>query len=1346
MAPHRDNDDDVLTQLDIERGRNDQKLKSRFEHIFRKYERDFTGVGDEFDIHTDELVVNNGHLEHMRNEVDSGKSASSRFVKNFREKLAHEDESTSEDEEETDEEDSQDGSGSESESENQSVAETTRDSSRRGLSLHDYSAPAPAHNASRPPPRLPHLMQLLVGEGTHHRPLEIPDDDSSETSSVYETASSVATPSFMFDESRSSRRSPAAESHARGKRPVADDETVHALGMSIANQLAKLMGASSKKKKSKKKSKKKAATVRRAADPIWDYPELRPSSKSKRKRDASPPPQPVSSSPNAPSPGTPSLWAIPNPEQRKRRRRTETPASDNTAPVRRFGSAKNSGEAKRCWNCSLTRSSSWHKGPHDQDLCQSCWQYYDHHGRMKGFDSVTPPAVHSRPSDRDENIPSPKSGSVPEQTLVPEHDLVTNESLVLKRLPSSQRTPLGGDTPVPDLANAATGSNVSLAKEHAHIYTDTQPPSTHQVQAVENGIVSGEQPALQPTTYAANTSRPIAWTPPGLINNKWSTEDDALLIRLKEYDRLSWVAIAQHFPPRSVQNVQKNYSSKLKGKDCPGRVLFNARLQSDEHPNMSPDMQWTAQQDEDLLAYREDDELEWEEIAVRLPGRSAGAVQYRYELLAGDKADLHDAIEEPDSGEQRALKRASRPYTAEEDALLVRLREGDKLSWQKIAKRFHDRTQGALQHHYSQLRAGARLGHEAHSADPYSHGDDDVAPMSMVRNEEAEPQPIAFNVPSSSRRSRHSLPTVMPSTHHRPSNALLRQALGNSHRRRSCMTTHPDSVEFQQLNQPDNFPFALDPALQALSNAARPGSYPDLDESLSSAASLQLEREMQQAHQSSPTISAVARRQGADAWLEQSHVSAPSTQPKKKKVSGRLAATAAEISNGTDGPGHPPGNRGIPHDIEHVIPASTPAMPPDGQADEASHAWTADTISASRAAPRKESAARANDATLSEVEEDSQGRRNSRKKRARATTLVHDSGDTHESDVEVARDASQSLLSENTPDYSRPPDISWATMVEMAFDSTGKTILSNTDIFQWIEANYPYYSTAPRVWKDRVREELRVNPRYEVDIARPRNNVWRIKVSREDRRKELTRQSAGSTTSNGSATRDPDSMLESAEEDSSDIVIATPSQQAAGSLSRRVTFSPIVTVSTPVPTMRTRPRGRPSRQGLQPVQDVEQSLKSHEISNSDPEEDVLIFDPPAAEEVSLSTTAVTPSMSQPASGSLASTKTPKSQTRKNRKSAAKSVMTKEIEPAAAEPSSSPAFMKPKAPASIYKTPKQPGWPRVARIKSLSARATKSKDTPIINHKFLTPDAHMRKRVVETPMRTLRDPEEDELAV
>ncbi|KZL84701.1 myb-like dna-binding domain protein [Colletotrichum incanum] len=48
------------------------KLKSTFEHIFQKYERDFTGIGDEIDLRTGKIITNNGHLERMRNERDTG--------------------------------------------------------------------------------------------------------------------------------------------------------------------------------------------------------------------------------------------------------------------------------------------------------------------------------------------------------------------------------------------------------------------------------------------------------------------------------------------------------------------------------------------------------------------------------------------------------------------------------------------------------------------------------------------------------------------------------------------------------------------------------------------------------------------------------------------------------------------------------------------------------------------------------------------------------------------------------------------------------------------------------------------------------------------------------------------------------------------------------------------------------------------------------------------------------------------------------------------------------------------------------------------------------------------------
>jgi hypothetical protein len=63
-------------ELQEKRARLDYKLKSTFESLFEKYERDFDGIGDEIDLYTGEIVVNNGHLVEMKDEKDAGISSS----------------------------------------------------------------------------------------------------------------------------------------------------------------------------------------------------------------------------------------------------------------------------------------------------------------------------------------------------------------------------------------------------------------------------------------------------------------------------------------------------------------------------------------------------------------------------------------------------------------------------------------------------------------------------------------------------------------------------------------------------------------------------------------------------------------------------------------------------------------------------------------------------------------------------------------------------------------------------------------------------------------------------------------------------------------------------------------------------------------------------------------------------------------------------------------------------------------------------------------------------------------------------------------------------------------------
>lgn len=69
-----DDEEGIPAEFDLPaaRAQNDSRLKSLFEGIFAKYSQDFTDVGDEIDLQTGEIVVDNGHLLGMRGEHDAG--------------------------------------------------------------------------------------------------------------------------------------------------------------------------------------------------------------------------------------------------------------------------------------------------------------------------------------------------------------------------------------------------------------------------------------------------------------------------------------------------------------------------------------------------------------------------------------------------------------------------------------------------------------------------------------------------------------------------------------------------------------------------------------------------------------------------------------------------------------------------------------------------------------------------------------------------------------------------------------------------------------------------------------------------------------------------------------------------------------------------------------------------------------------------------------------------------------------------------------------------------------------------------------------------------------------------
>lgn len=70
-----------LDNLDRDRQLNRLRLKNTFEDIFTKYECDFSNVGDEIDLDTEEVIVDNGHLSGMLDEHDVGRAVADQCLR-----------------------------------------------------------------------------------------------------------------------------------------------------------------------------------------------------------------------------------------------------------------------------------------------------------------------------------------------------------------------------------------------------------------------------------------------------------------------------------------------------------------------------------------------------------------------------------------------------------------------------------------------------------------------------------------------------------------------------------------------------------------------------------------------------------------------------------------------------------------------------------------------------------------------------------------------------------------------------------------------------------------------------------------------------------------------------------------------------------------------------------------------------------------------------------------------------------------------------------------------------------------------------------------------------------------
>jgi hypothetical protein len=180
--------------LEEKRAQVDFKLKSAYESIFEKYGRNFDGIGDEIDMETGEIVVNNGHLSKMHNERDIGKTHHRHYrpleessvvegSSGLEESVSEEDQSEEEGEEDDDEVEATEDEASEDDMmEDDLILRGFTQATRGRLTqssthqLHPPSRPIKAHQSSHiapphvPTQALPSRSQILAQFGSQLGP------------------------------------------------------------------------------------------------------------------------------------------------------------------------------------------------------------------------------------------------------------------------------------------------------------------------------------------------------------------------------------------------------------------------------------------------------------------------------------------------------------------------------------------------------------------------------------------------------------------------------------------------------------------------------------------------------------------------------------------------------------------------------------------------------------------------------------------------------------------------------------------------------------------------------------------------------------------------------------------------------------------------------------------------------------------------------------------------------------------------------------------------------------------------------------------------------------------------
>ncbi|KAK3671242.1 hypothetical protein LTR78_008877 [Recurvomyces mirabilis] len=623
-------------ELRRDRNANDQRLRGRFEHIFAKYSRDFTDVGDQIDIETGEIVIDNGHLRNMLHEADPGQGSRSLQL------LEHEDDSASDDGDVSDDGDDDELESDSSDSDvdelangyDQDIAQDT-ESGPEDESDHDSSVLEASVNVdlSNVDPELRKLIHATSNTALP-KPLATPAEQDWHVRDSQDPDRTLSSNVISLPALQESLQE---LSHATGLGRDIDSNAIEKLGKDIADQLARYVG-----QKNKNRTKRKSKVSR--GDSSWDYPEL-PAFKRRRLADPQPRPQLVQlsdilSPPKGRRGPRESIWApVHHPKQPGVRTRRKDKAvignrtalyTDTAVSGEGLSGAENTPDQtaaiRECAHCLIKVTTAWRLGPDRENLCNACGMYWYRYDLMRPLLPPTP-------------------------------------------------DPLSED------------------------------------EAVEDDVVRGDP-------YPANTSRTVSY--PGFRSGAFTTEEDALIIKLKEIDCLPWERIGRFFPGRSHYGVQCRYSKRLNNQSSEGRsALVEQGFTFEEPPEADISDIFTEEQGDLLVQLREDHEFTWGRIAEHFPGKTDESVEFHYNTLIGIVA-----LPAKPRKRRAALKAPGnhqRPYTKEEDELIIKLREIDKLPWELLAQEFPQRTWLALQKRYVRTLAHRHQAMRDGEDDPYTY-------------------------------------------------------------------------------------------------------------------------------------------------------------------------------------------------------------------------------------------------------------------------------------------------------------------------------------------------------------------------------------------------------------------------------------------------------------------------------------------------------------------------------------------------------------------------------------------------------------------------------------------------